>query len=353
MPRGRLIEIVGIKPYGPRSASADLPGWAPAGDDESNHQNSTLRLFENDVELGPGHTEHALLDEIGGGAFSHWRNEIYFTSSDGANPAENGRRYTALVSTEPLSPALHALQAAEPHYDALVNTAAGYAVIETLAAGLEPGMHLSERGRSFFQDEDFAADFRRFENRNFRSFDRKFVMRELARHAARLPGDMAECGVYLGGTAWLMAKALLAAGRKDAHLHLFDSFAGLSDPAPIDGASAKAGDLAAPITSVRERLEPVEAVIQYWPGWIPNEFPAVSDRRFSLVHIDVDLANPTLHALEFFYPRLIDRGMLVCDDYGFETSPGVRAAVDAFALENGVQIIHLPTGQGLIIAAPK
>lgn len=341
--KGRLLDLAVIRPISQRSARAELPNWVPAGDTEADRTGSTMRLFENGVEIGPAHTQHDLLEEIGGGCFSHWRNDLIFTSSDDSNPAHNKRRYTALVHAGPLSPVFHILQSAERDYERLINTDEGYMVIERLAAGLAPKMHLGQRDRSFFDDEDFAADYRRFDNPNYRSYELDFAVRELARYAARLPGDMAECGVRRGESAWLMAKALIASRSEDAELHLFDSFSGPTKP-HLTGAH-----LTASLDRVRQNLQPVERVIRYWPGWIPNEFHAVSAKRFSFVHVHVTSAEPTWESLTFFYPRLVDRGMLVCDDYGLATRPGPRAAMDAFAQEANVPVIHLPTGQGLII----
>jgi O-methyltransferase len=345
--RSKLLELTELQPFATCSAVAKLPDWVPGGDDEDDQYRSTLRLFEDGVEIGPPHLPHDQMDAQGGGAYSHWRNQLFFTATNGPSPAHNGRRYTALIQTGDLSPLSLALAQVNEGHSHYVGTEAGYALLERLAAELEPSLRLSERGRSCFSDTKFLADFTRFARGVDRSFDRKFVMRDIARFAAQLPGDMAECGVYRGGTAWFMAKALRE--RPGALLHLFDSFQGLSQPSGVDGSHWRAGDLAIPLIEVREALGPMESAIRYWPGWIPNEFHNVRSSKFSLVHIDVDLAEPTWDSLTFFYPRLVSNGIIVCDDYGFETCPGAREAMDAYFGELNIPIIHLPTGQGLAI----
>lgn len=60
---------------------------------------STLRIFENGKELGPAHTLHATIRQLGGGRFSHWGNELYFSASDNTNPLTNGRTYTYRIYT--------------------------------------------------------------------------------------------------------------------------------------------------------------------------------------------------------------------------------------------------------------
>jgi hypothetical protein len=66
------------------------------------------------------------------------------------------------------------------------------------------------------------------------------------------------------------------------------------------------------------------------------------------VHIDVDLYQPTRDSLAFFYPRLVKGGVIVMDDYGFKTCPGATRAAEELATAQGVGILHLPTGQGVI-----
>ena len=44
--------------------------------------------------------------------------------------------------------------------------------------------------------------------------------------------------------------------------------------------------------------------VKIYKGWIPEKFNLVDNSKFSFVHIDVDLYEPTLKSLEFFFPRL-------------------------------------------------
>jgi hypothetical protein len=68
----------------------DLP---VIGDSNGNPTASTLRLFENGVELGPAHSVHHDIRAFGLGQFSHWGNTLLFSSSDNTNPLSNGRKY--------------------------------------------------------------------------------------------------------------------------------------------------------------------------------------------------------------------------------------------------------------------
>ncbi|MGE3683825.1 MAG: hypothetical protein AB7G93_19070 [Bdellovibrionales bacterium] len=64
------------------------------GDASSFPRRSSLQLFENGVQLGPGHSFHADIRAHGKGRFSHWGNALFFSTSDGSDPRSNNRKYT-------------------------------------------------------------------------------------------------------------------------------------------------------------------------------------------------------------------------------------------------------------------
>jgi hypothetical protein len=75
------------------------------GDSLAAPRSSTLRLYEDGVELGPAHSRHSDIRSSGQGRFSHWLDVLYFSSSDRSDPTTNRRRYTYRVyPTAPASP---------------------------------------------------------------------------------------------------------------------------------------------------------------------------------------------------------------------------------------------------------
>lgn len=67
-------------------------------DNMANMSRSTLRIFENGIELKPAHCLHADIRSLGSGRFSHWDNGLYFSASDNSNPKTNGRTYTYTIN---------------------------------------------------------------------------------------------------------------------------------------------------------------------------------------------------------------------------------------------------------------
>ena len=150
----------------------------------------------------------------------------------------------------------------------------------------------------------------------------------------------------------------MAQGCLGVDLYLFDSFEGLSAPAPEDATDSgdkrtwESGDLRAAEQDVRANLASFDNV-HLMKGWIPERFSEVESERFRLVHIDVDLYEPTLLSIEFFYPRMSDGGVIVLDDYGSSLCPGAKQAVDEFMEDRPETVVHLTTMQGIITRREK
>jgi O-methyltransferase len=176
---------------------------------------------------------------------------------------------------------------------------------------------------------------------------RCFMLYQCAKNSARIAGDIAEIGVFRGGTAKLLAKTSAPDGKT---IHLFDTFAGM----PSVDASAdvhRAGDFAnTSLAAVQAYLRDCSNVRLY-QGIFPATAAPVEQRSFALVHIDVDIYQSVLSCCIFFYPRMEHGGMMIFDDYGFWSCPGAKKAVDEFFMDKPEVPIYLPTGQCLVIRA--
>jgi O-methyltransferase len=202
---------------------------------------------------------------------------------------------------------------------------------------------------AWWNDEWFNAYLERFDELTSNNADRHWVLAQLMRLVVEVPGDTAECGVFKGASSYLICAANRKARDRKVH-HAFDSFAGLSEPSEKDGSFWERGDLACSLDVVRSNLaEFDEDAVSFHQGWIPDRFADVSDQRFSFVHIDVDLYEPTRDSLAFFYPRMQARGIILCDDYGFTTCLGATAAFDEYLLDKPEPMIMLPCGGGFLI----
>jgi predicted O-methyltransferase YrrM len=84
-------------------------------------------------------------------------------------------------------------------------------------------------------------------------------------------------------------------------------------------------------------------------GSIPDTLPKVTSNKISFIHIDMNCAKPEIDAGEYFWDKIIPSGVIVLDDYAYPGYLDQKKALDDFAIRKGVQILSIPTGQGLII----
>lgn len=184
---------------------------------------------------------------------------------------------------------------------------------------------------------------------------RYYTFRSLLRGIADVPGEVCEIGCYRGLSAYLIASTLRDL-KKPVRFHLCDSFAGLSEFAAVDTSHhhdidtvKKRQKFACSLEVVQRNLREFD-FIEYHQGWIPAPFQSLSDTRFCFVHIDVDLYQPTRDSFTFFYPRLMENGVMVFDDYGTEKYPGARRAIDeCLGQVRDAFFVALPAGQALLI----
>lgn len=161
----------------------------------------------------------------------------------------------------------------------------------------------------------------------------------------KIKGDIAEVGVYTGGSAKLICKT-----KQDKSLHLFDTFEGLPDLTAKDDRSLFHKDQFndTSLESVKNYLKQYKNVY-FYKGEFPETAKPITNKSFSFVHLDVDLYKPTLDCLEFFYPRVNRGGIIISHDY--QTSSGVRKAVDEFFANKPEVVIEILDSQCIIVKA--
>lgn len=176
--------------------------------------------------------------------------------------------------------------------------------------------------------------------------DRRFTVKQLLRMTDAVCGETAEIGCWRGAMSYLICESNQNTGK---HHHIFDSFEGLSEPLEVDGLHWSSGDMFAPEELVSKNLRKFQGLYSTYKGWVPTRFSEVSDKMFSFVHIDVDLYQPTLDSMKFFFPRLSNGGLLVCDDYGFTSCKGATQAVNEYLQDKPEKMIYLASGGGFLI----
>lgn len=199
-------------------------------------------------------------------------------------------------------------------------------------------------------------------NDNILKQNRFFTLYQAAQQLLQtgVQGDFAECGCFKGHSTYMLAKMLKQQGGA-RHFWVFDSFeGGLSDKVEKDRSQHGNTDVVATVeqklkyASSYEQVQQVLApfdFVKLEKGWIPQVFdrPGLADRKFALVHVDVDLYEPVRDSLEFFLPRMAPGGLIVLDDYGSAVFPGAKIATDEVLAKHKVRLFLQTHLQGAII----
>ncbi|SKB48093.1 Pectate lyase [Sphingobacterium nematocida] len=64
---------------------------------------STVRVFENGVEIGPSHSVHQEIRNLGKGRFSHKSGFLFLSASDNSDPRTNRKKYTYTVGDQSIT----------------------------------------------------------------------------------------------------------------------------------------------------------------------------------------------------------------------------------------------------------
>ena len=74
---------------------------------------------------------------------------------------------------------------------------------------------------------------------------------------------------------------------------------------------------------------PFQQNVKVVKGWIPESFTGIDD-KFCFVNLDLDLYQPMLENLKFFWDKMVQGGVILCYDYYNPELPGVKQAIDDF-----------------------
>ena len=171
-------------------------------------------------------------------------------------------------------------------------------------------------------------------------------------------GNFVECGVNAGFISSAIMQYLdwNNAGRE---FYLIDTFAGpvidlYSEAEVAAGRASLAQETLAAGGYVTDMAR-IRANFAQWrnvsvvQGAVPDVLHTIDFTEIAFVHLDMNCALPEKSALEFFYGRLSQGGMVLFDDYTYLGHDEQRSAIDDTAAKLNVKVLALPTGQGLIV----
>ena len=202
--------------------------------------------------------------------------------------------------------------------------------------------------RRHIDDDDLIANLGSFARRMH--WTKSLAHYEVFKLVVDLPGDIVECGVYKGASLLGFARMLeaFASGDRTRKVLGFDHFRGLESRTDVDGFDPAVGNTAQgwnpasfrdtlfalvdafnadSFVPARPRVEIVDGDIRETARHYVEVNPGA---RVSLLHLDMDLFEPTLAALAAFWPRIVTGGVVLLDEFAITAWPGETKAVETF-----------------------
>jgi len=148
---------------------------------------------------------------------------------------------------------------------------------------------------------------------------------DMLKSCIHLEGDIAECGVAFGQTAFFLDDWVKGAGKS---LFAFDTFSGLPyDDSIVSELQCKRGEMDYGKQFFDKFNLLKETSIVPVKGLIEETLKDHSDHKFCFVWLDMDLYQPTSYAYKFFEDRMSVGGIIGFHDYKFCRCPGIEIVV--------------------------
>ena len=189
------------------------------------------------------------------------------------------------------------------------------------------------------------------------SLDEAFTIYDQLNRIKNIKGDVAEVGVYKGGSAYLICSQIKHTNRK---FYLFDTFSGLPISSnkkinknninlPVPGWLNDTNLNSVKTFLLKTKIQSKK--LKIIKGIFPESIKKTISKKFSFVHLDTDLFESTYDSLTYFYPKLTKDGSIVSHDYNSYGCPGVKLAFNKFVKEKRLEskFFQISQSQCLII----
>jgi O-methyltransferase len=201
-------------------------------------------------------------------------------------------------------------------------------------------------------DEAFKTAYLQVKDGTLVDRYRCFELWRLVEQSAKLEGGaLIEIGVWRGGTAALIAIQARDLGLRD-RVFACDTFYGIVKAGPED-AHYVGGEHADTSRRLVEELfyETLKLNnIEILAGVFPEDTGGlVENLKFRFCHIDVDVYQSAKDVTEWIWERLVPGGMIVYDDYGWDTTPGIARYVETQLPLKDRIVLHNLNGHAIVI----
>ena len=179
---------------------------------------------------------------------------------------------------------------------------------------------------------------------------RCYELWQLIGQVKNVEGAILEVGVWRGGTGAILAKSAQMHEIKDP-VYLCDTFEGVvktskADPDYHGGEHSDTTEDTVVRLLRKMQLKHAKTLKGIFPEDTQSQ---IKEKKFRFCHIDVDVYQSAKDVLDWVWPKLSKNGVVVFDDYSFETTKGVQKLVSEEVKKKQPFFIHNLNGHAIFI----
>ena len=173
-----------------------------------------------------------------------------------------------------------------------------------------------------------------------------------ARHALTLDGDFVECGVHTGLLS-LTVCHYLDFGKLSRCFYLYDTWKGIPLEDLKDSERLKASQFNQDVyfdcyELAKKNFLPFSNV-KLIRGTLPDTLDETCPEKIAYLSIDLNSATYEEVTIKKLWAHIVPGGPIVIDDYAFRGHEEQYDMWNRLAEGNGIAILTIPTGQGLLL----
>jgi O-methyltransferase len=160
--------------------------------------------------------------------------------------------------------------------------------------------------------------------------------------------NLVECGVCDGLTL-RFALEMMKLSEKEFKAFAYDAWGPMKESLLLDSEKSYVGQYGQiAIENAKKNLSDFSGKVVFNQGYIPHSLLISENPDIChWLHIDLNSARPTLEALQFFYDKIPEGGVILFDDYGWEGYRESKQVIDQYLKTKPGQVLALPTGQAI------
>ncbi len=198
----------------------------------------------------------------------------------------------------------------------------------------------------WLSDPHFMSLYESVKNHTLVDFYRCWELYTLGHQLAGLDGCYLEVGVWRGGTGAILADTVKDIAKP---VYLADTFTGVVKVGDKDTVYRGGEHADTSVETVEDLMAGLGlANTQVLEGIFPDDTGNAVLGDIALLHCDVDVYESAAHIIDYAQHRLCQGGVIVFDDYGFDSCVGITRLVNELKDDSKWFFFHNLNGHALL-----